>query len=154
MLKIIFSLILFYLLTIIQTSFLVHYEIKGGLLNIVLISMILFNFFEKKESKLGFIVASAGGFYLDIFSPYFPGLFTLLGIATACLIKILKPFFEIKKSVSFVIIMFVALLSYEIILTIATLSHGFYFNVFSLIYNFLIGVFLYFLIRICLRKNA
>jgi len=147
MVKIIFSLILFYFLAIIQTSFLVHYGIKGGLLNLVLISIILFNFFEKKESKLGFIVAVTGGFYLDIFSPYFPGLFTLLGIATACLIKLLKPFFEIKKFVSFIIILFVALLFYEIILTLATLNYGFFSHIFSLIYNFLISIFVYFLIK-------
>lgn len=148
MLKIIFSLIFFYLLAIIQTSFLVHYGIRGGLLNIVLISIILFNFFEKKESKLGFIVGAAGGFYLDIFSPYFPGLFTLVGMAASILIRTLKPFFEIKKFISFVIILSIVLLFYEIILTLAILSNGFYFNVFSLIYNFLVGVVIYFLVKI------
>jgi hypothetical protein len=145
MIKIIFSLILFYFLAIIQTSFLVHYQIRGGLLNLVLISIILFNFFEEKENKSGLIIAGAGGLYLDIFSPYFPGLFTLLGIAIALLIRALKPFFETKKFVSFIIIFFITLLFYEIILTLVTLVYGFYFNIFSLIYNFLVGTIFYFL---------
>jgi len=148
MIKIIFSLILFYFLAIIQTSFLVHYQINGGSLNLVLISIILFNFFEKKESRLGLIIAGAGGLYLDIFSPYFPGLFALLGIGTALLIRVIKPFFETKKLISFIIILFIILLFYEIILTLVTLSHGFYFNIFSLIYNFLVGAIFYFLLKL------
>jgi hypothetical protein len=148
MVKTIFSLIFFYFLAIIQTSFLVHYEIMGRMLNLVLISIILVNFFEKKESKLGVIVGAAGGFYLDIFSPYFPGLFSVLGIAVALLIRMLKPFFEIRKFVSFIIILFIALLFYEIILALTTLANGFYFNIFSLIYNFLVGIILYLLTRV------
>ena len=147
MVKIIFSLILFYFLAIIQISFLVHYQIRGGLLNLVLISIILFNFFEKRENKSGIIIAGVGGLYLDIFSPYFPGLFALLGIAIAFLIRMLKPFFETKKFVSFVIVLFIALFFYEIVLTLATLIYGFYFNIFSLIYNFLVGTIVYFLVK-------
>lgn len=148
MAKILFLLIFFYLSAIIQTSFLVHYEIKGGSLNLVLISIILFNFFENKKSKSGLVIGGAGGFYLDVFSPYLPGIFTLLGIGTALLVRLLQPFFEAKKHISFFIILFIVLSSYEIILTIPTLIHGFYFNVFNLIYNFLVSIILYFLIKL------
>ena len=147
MAKVVFSLIFFYLLVVIQTSFLVHYEVKGGLLNLVLVSIILFNFFEKNESKSGLIIGGIGGLCLDIFSPYFPGLFTLLGIAAALLVKLLKPFFETKKSISFLIILLIVLLSYEIILTLMTLVRGFYFNVFNLLYNLAAGAIIYFLVK-------
>ena len=154
MAKVVFSLIFFYFLALIQASFLVHYGINGGTLNLVLVSIILFNFFEKSESKSGFLIGGVGGFYLDIFSPYFPGLFTLLGIAAAFLIRILKPFFDIKKFISFIIILFIILLSYEIILSLATLAHGFYFNVFNLLYNFLAGILIFVLLKICIRQKA
>ncbi|MEA3453097.1 MAG: hypothetical protein U9Q96_02045 [Patescibacteria group bacterium] len=147
MINIIFSLILFYFLALVQTSFLVHYEIRGSLLNIVFLLIILFNFFDENENKLGLVVGITGGFYLDVFCSSYPGLFTLLGIAIALLVRMLKPFFEIKKSISFIIILFVALLFYEIIFSLLTLGNNFYFNIFSLIYNLLIGIILYLLIK-------
>ncbi len=147
MIKIILSLIYFYFLGIIQTSFLVHCEIRGGVLNIILLSIILFNFFEKKKSKTGFFIGAIGGFYLDIFSPYFPGIFTLLGITIALLICLLKPFFETKKFASFCIILLIVLLFYEGVLSLLTLAYGFHFDFSDLIYNFLVAILAYFLIK-------
>ncbi len=147
MFKIIFSLIFFYFLALFQTSFLVHYEVGGGLLNLVLVSVILFSFFEKKESKSCLFIGAIAGFYLDIFSPLFPGLFTLLGIGIAFLVKLLKPFFETKRYVSFIIIFLGALLFYEIVLTLSMIGKGFYFNIFGLFYNLVIGSILYYLIK-------
>jgi rod shape-determining protein MreD len=147
MIKIFSSIIFFYFLALYQTSFLIHYEVNGGFLNLILISIILINFFEKKEEKSGIFIGAIGGFYLDIFSPYIPGFFTLLGIAISFLIKLLKPFFETKKSISFFIIFFTTLLFYEIVLAITTIGHNFFFNIFSFLYNLLMGAVIYFSIK-------
>ena len=68
--RILFFLLFFYLLALIQTSFLVHFDIGGVSLNLILISVVLFNFLEKPWKKTGFLVAVIGGLYLDLFSSF------------------------------------------------------------------------------------
>lgn len=63
----------FYILALIQTSFLVHFNINGQVPNLILIALVLLIFFEKPEEKLSFFGAVVGGFFLDIFSSVFLG---------------------------------------------------------------------------------
>lgn len=63
----------FYILALIQTSFLVHFNIEGQVPNLILIALVLLIFFEKPEEKLSFFGAGVGGFFLDIFSNVFLG---------------------------------------------------------------------------------
>lgn len=146
--RVIALIILFYFLALFQTSFLVHFKFKGGVLNLVLVFIILISFFEQKEKHYGFLSGIIGGLYLDIFSSIFFGLFTLLAVATSLLIKIVKPFFETKKFISFFIILFSSLLFYQLVLALITLSRDFYFNIFTFLYNCLAGLIIYFLAKL------
>lgn len=88
--KIVFLLIIFYFLILLQTSFLVHFSFWGIVPNLVFIALIFINLFEKPEKKLGIIAGLLGGFYLDIFSLSFQGFFgfyTLISLATSLFIK-------------------------------------------------------------------
>ena len=64
----------FYILALFQTSFLVHFDILGYVLNFILIATILINLFENPQKNLGITSAFIGGFFLDIFSGHFLGI--------------------------------------------------------------------------------
>jgi len=81
--KILFFIFFFYISILIQTSFLVHFNIWGIVLNLVLIVVVLINLFSS-DRRLGIISAAVGGLYLDIFS--FGGLFGFFGSYTLILI--------------------------------------------------------------------
>ncbi|MCX6738027.1 MAG: hypothetical protein NTY11_01240 [Candidatus Parcubacteria bacterium] len=146
--KAIISFIAFYFLAIFQVSYLTHFKIVGGLWNPVLIAVVFLNFFEKKEDKSGLIIGALGGFYLDLFSPYFLGFFTLIGLGIAFLIKYIRPFLDIKKFISFVAVLFACLLIFEIILTLISIGSGFHFNVFSIIINLFAGIIIYWILKL------
>jgi len=76
-----------YILTLIQVSFLPHFSLKGYILNLVLISVILLNLFEKTDARLGEIAAFFGGFFLDVYSKGFFGCWILTLLAASLFIK-------------------------------------------------------------------
>ncbi len=80
-------LIVFYLLVLWQTSFLVYFDIAGFVPNIVLILVILINLLEKPHKYFGILAGFWGGFFLDIFSSGFIGLNTLILLAIALFVK-------------------------------------------------------------------
>ena len=73
----------FYILALLQSSFLVHFGILGYVLNFILIITIFINLFEESQKNLGIMSAFIGGFFLDIFSENFFGfwILTLLAIS-------------------------------------------------------------------------
>ena len=74
--KIIFILFLLYVLTLIQSSFLVHFRIFGVVPNLVLILVVLINLFTSpSRNGPGFFSAIVGGFFLDVFSSGYFGFF-------------------------------------------------------------------------------
>ncbi len=148
MIKEICLIIFFYLLTLFQNSFLIHYLYNGNIVNIVLAFVIIFAFFQKEESHIGLIAALSGGLFLDIFSPYFFGLFTLTSLSFFLLIKFLKSFFASNKFISFSIISFVVFLLYEVLLSLLSLSSGLHFNFFNFLFNFLLSLIIYLLFRL------
>ncbi len=77
----------FYLLILLQTSFLVPFTIHGIAPNFVIIAAVLINFFEKPEKKLGIIAGFFGGIFLDIFSGNFLGFYTVILLAASFFIK-------------------------------------------------------------------
>jgi len=97
--KLIFFSLILYFSTLIQTSLLVHFF--WAFPNIVLIIIILINLFEKENDYLGLILAFEGGFFLDIFSGKFFGIWISISIALSVFIKfILKRYVQtpvIKK---------------------------------------------------------
>ena len=73
-----------YFLTLLQTSFLVFFDFRGYVLNLVLVSVLLLNLFENSRSDSGLILAIFGGFLLDIFSSGLFG-FDFIGFWTIAL---------------------------------------------------------------------
>ena len=55
-------------MVILQNSLLVHFEIFGAMPNFILISLIIFIFFENQKEKFSIMLALSGGFITDIFS--------------------------------------------------------------------------------------
>lgn len=87
--KILISIIVFYLLVLVQTSFLVHFTIFDAVPNIVLILVVAWNLLEKRKNYLGIINALIGGFFLDIFSNHFIGFYVLILVGLAIFIKLI-----------------------------------------------------------------
>lgn len=87
--NIIFLFITFYILVLLQTSFLIHFSIQGIVPNLILAAVILINLIEKTEQKSGIASAIIGGFFLDIFSSRPFGLDVLILLTTAIFIKII-----------------------------------------------------------------
>jgi len=77
----------FYILTLFQSSFLIHFHFWGPISNLLLISVILINLFESQNSNLGFFSAAILGFFSDIFSENFLGLHILIFLFISVLIK-------------------------------------------------------------------
>ena len=87
--KILISIIVFYFLVLVQTSFLVHFTIFDVVPNIVLILVVVWNILEKRKNHLGVINALMGGFFLDIFSNRFIGFYVLILVGLAIFIKLI-----------------------------------------------------------------
>ncbi len=79
--------LIFYMLALLQTSFLVHFDIFGIVPNFIMIAIVLINFFEKPEKKLGIIAGFFGGIFLDIFSGGYLGFYTLILLAVSFFLK-------------------------------------------------------------------
>lgn len=74
------------MLTLAQVSFLPHFIFAP---NLVLIFIILINFWEAPERLNGIIAAISGGLFLDIFSGRFFGFWIIISLVLAFLIKYL-----------------------------------------------------------------
>lgn len=92
--KILFLIIIFYILTLLQTSFIPFFEIKGLTINLVLVLIILINFFEIPEKRIGLWSAFIAGFFLDVWSSMPFGIEILIFVLVAIFIK-----FIVKKYV-------------------------------------------------------
>lgn len=76
-----------YIASLAQTSFLVHFNIPGFLLNLILILVVLINLFQKAENYSGILSAVFGGFFLDIFSGWPIGSWILILVLISIFIK-------------------------------------------------------------------
>jgi rod shape-determining protein MreD len=81
------SILICYLLVLLQTSFLVHF----WQVNLIILSLIFINIFEKEEKHLGLVFAFVGGLFLDIFSGNFIGIYVLILVAAAFFLKFVLP---------------------------------------------------------------
>lgn len=87
--KALFLIILFYFLILLQTSFLVQFNVFGIVPNFILISVILINLLERPKSYLGIFAGFAGGLLLDIFSSGIIGFHLLILLAISIFIKMI-----------------------------------------------------------------
>jgi len=81
--------IIFYFLTLFQTSFLVHFSVKGVVINLVLVVLFLINILEAPEKNSGVYAAGIAGFLWDIFSEKFIGFYIVILIFLSLAIKII-----------------------------------------------------------------
>ena len=75
----------FFILSLLQVSFLPHFPIGGWVINIVLVSLILVA--ALGSIKIGFEAALAGGFFLDIYSHLPFGFWMILSLALFFVIR-------------------------------------------------------------------
>jgi len=129
----------FYILTLFQSSFLVHFNISGVVPNLVLILVCLLSFFEKPNQHLGIFGAIIGGFFLDIFSNSFIGISIIVLIIISFFIKkslhFLKETSERYPIIYFLPLFIFSLIFYDLALVLVSqfnLSLGF---LIEIIYN-------------------
>ena len=66
--KYLILIILFYLISLFQASFLIHFKIFSFFPNLILISQILITIFEDPKENLALFSSIPAGFFWDIFS--------------------------------------------------------------------------------------
>lgn len=77
----------FYLLILLQSSFFVHFS--NYALNLVLIAVVLINFFEEQKESFGVVSALIAGFLLDIFFSSYIGYWVLICFLISIFIKLI-----------------------------------------------------------------
>jgi len=88
--RIILLVLLFYFLTLLQVSFLVHFSVFGLFFNIVLLALVLLNLFLISSDSWSLFSGFLAGLFLDIFSFdsfYFFGFFILISLVISFLIQ-------------------------------------------------------------------
>ncbi|HOX30325.1 MAG TPA: hypothetical protein P5080_03965 [Candidatus Paceibacterota bacterium] len=91
-LKSVFIIIILFLSALIQASFLSRFSLIGGTwlryANIVLLLVVLFGLFERRQKKASFAAAVFGGLVLDLYSETFFGLWISVLLAATLFTKI------------------------------------------------------------------
>lgn len=98
--KILILIVIFYLLSLFETSFSIHFEALNRIPSLILISILFLNLLERPERNSGIFSAFFGGLFWDIFSSKFIGFHILILTTIAIFIKlILKKYvrFQIPK---------------------------------------------------------
>lgn len=86
--KILIPILFFYLLSLFEASFLIHFK-QLSRIPLILILTILLNFLEKPERNSGIFSALVGGFFWDIFSSRPIGFHVLILVISAIFIKLI-----------------------------------------------------------------
>lgn len=97
MLKILAKIIFFYILILLQASFLVHFNLTNNLLSyiLILIPLITFSFLTPQKQREDMATAFSAGFFLDIFSGQLIGTSILVFTLIVFFIK-----FVVKKHIN------------------------------------------------------
>lgn len=157
--KILILFIIFYILTLFQNAFLIHFNIKGIIPNFVLILVFFLNFFEKPGQYFGFWAALFGGFLLDIFSDHYFGLSIIIFLIISFFVKkslhFLKERQIQKPLVYFLPLLFFSLIVYKLFfLLVFSISYShFSFQItlntlIEILYNFILGFLIFCLYKI------
>ena len=142
--------IFFYFLSLIQTSFLVPFNVSGKLPNLILVFVIYFVLLENPKENFGFFTAFVGGFYIDIFSSHPLGTTTIFLLVLTFLLKKLSSSLKNMTIFWFSLFSFGALVVYN---AFSQLASGFSQFPFSfrvllsveLIYNFILILAIFYL---------
>jgi len=157
----------FYILSLIQTSFLIHFQsFIGQIPNLILISAILFFFLEDPKKSFSFFVAFLGGFFIDLWSNQFLGTSIVLLIILAF---ILKRFLLILKKINifgFILFLPISLFFYKLFLNLSFyfLNHRFLeiipnlldifkFSLEGVIINLIFGIILFYFFNVIKNRQ-
>lgn len=131
-LKYFITIILLYLLAILQNSFFAHYSLFGASPNFVFILFFILIFFTKKDNYY-YIIFSAifAGLFLDTFSVVFFGISIVFFLLAGFAVKWVQAMLQINKSDNFPLVYFlpifsIALLAYDLILQIFSFNLSFF----------------------------
>ena len=84
--------VLLYLLTIFQVSFLGHFKFFSAdwlrFINLTLLFCFVLAIFERRSNDLAWPAAAWGGFFLDLYSDFFFGFWMLVLLALTLIIKL------------------------------------------------------------------
>lgn len=156
--KFLLLILVFYLLSLFQESFLPHFSISGVTPNLVLILVCLLTFFEERHKHYGLFWVLIAGFFLDIFSKSYFGLsiFSLL-LIYFFIKKSLRLLKEIPKNYSviyFILLVVLSVVIYELLwgmfnwpLGRALLNFGGSTMIIKVIYNLAIGLIGFYLFK-------
>lgn len=155
--KILASVLFFYVLALVQTSFIFHLDILNVVPNLILISVVLLNFFEEPRKKTGLVIAGIGGFFLDLFSYSYLGISILILVVLAFLLKKFLKVSAERNVIHLVLVLVFSVVFYNLFLVLLDsifLKMSFLrlfiinrFTVLELVYNLGVGVLFYFLIK-------
>ncbi len=158
MVKQVILFLLFPFLSVLQNTFFVHFGKTTGVPNFVLVFFIVILFFDKRISKSYFLYPMAffAGLSLDLYSPLFFGVYTLLFIVLAEVLKRISVLIAKKNFITFAFSLIVNIFLFE-------LSESFIFSIFAeqyvpfelsrFIYNCLLG-FLFYLCYVFIQKTV
>ncbi len=86
--KILFLIIFFYVISLLETSFFIHFNFFRFFPNIILIFQILITLFEDPNKNLAIFSAVSAGFFWDIFSENPIGFSILILLSISVFLKI------------------------------------------------------------------
>ncbi|MBD3282572.1 MAG: rod shape-determining protein MreD [Candidatus Portnoybacteria bacterium] len=148
--KIVFSLILIFLILLFQIGIVPHISIDGVFVNLILISILCLSILVSWKSVLGWIIA--GGFFLDFYSNGFLGL-SVIALVFSCFFAyfLSRKIFKEKNFVSLLLVLIPSLFSYRllIILLLGVFRGSFIFDYSSfgiwLLYNLVFSVLVFYI---------
>ena len=112
--KFLFFVLFFYILILVQNSFLSHFSFDGVFLNIILIALVLLNFFEDPRKKTSVLAAAIGGFYLDIFSDFYIGTSMAILILISFLAKKTLSILDKRSILDFIFVFLLVFAGYNL----------------------------------------
>lgn len=122
--KLLIIFLLFSLLAILQTSFLVHFNIMGATLNLIFILYFVIVFFEGSQKYIqGIFSAIVAGFFLEVFSSFYFGISFASLLITVFILKYILDLLKKKKDkypiIYFTPLFVLSFIIYNLFLTIA-----------------------------------
>jgi len=142
--KVVTLFFLFYLLTLLQTSFLIHHTWHNAGICFVLLVFVLLLFDKKRDIKEGLVLAVLAGFFLDVFSSYFFGLFISLFIVLFFVVSYVKKRISTNNFSGYCLVLLSTLIIYYLLFFLISYK----FNFFDILYNFLAGIVIYFISKL------
>jgi len=159
--KILFLVLFLYFLVLIQTTFLNYFDLEGLTPNLLLIAVIFLNLLQEQKDFSGIFLSGIGGFFLDLFSGFHFGVFTITLFILSFLIKKLLGVLRKENIVYFIPVFIFAFIFYDVFSFLFNSLFNLSFPQFlsfggvkllEILYNLTLAILVFFLIKICFQK--